>query len=741
MEEHSPMTFLFFCSDIASRETCFLYLCKMLSHTFHFMVRLLFIFLCAFWALCVGAQRPALGKMSPFVREAYYATSQHDGHSASPSTRAVMRSPRSMIAFVKLTDNNVHVLEQYGCRVLACYGDICIADIPLDKLAALSLDKSVKRIEAGPRATAQLDTTATIVKANRVYDGLNLPRGYTGKGVVVGVQDIGFDLTHPNFYTADMSQYRIKAMWDQLSEDTLASTLPVGRDYVGEEALLRIGRPRDGMTQTHGTHTTGIAAGSGAEGDGKVSPYRGIAYDSDICLVCNATSDDRELIDPKDYYKYTYALDALGFKYIFDYADRVGKPCVINFSEGSTQDFHGYDNLYYEMLDSIVGPGHILVASAGNNGEHITHIKKTPSQDKAGIFVGTPNPGLQPVIATTKSIGNFTMQIKLYVDINKPFLKEIRMDEVLASQDSTYIDSVTLGSHTFRFEAIAYRSSYNPNDVICDWIIPVIDTEKTKAVNTSVCLTQSDADVEMFRSSGYFWPSNLDPTLNDGDNTYSVLSPGSAPSVISVGATAYRTGFVNYLGETKVYDKGVNGVRTPFSAVGPTWDGRTKPDVMAPGQNIVSSYSSFYIENNSDNGEALQSDVRHFDYNGRTYAWNSNGGTSMAAPVVTGVIALWLEADPTLTMQDCLDIFDKTCRRYDATLSYPNNLYGYGEIDAYEGLKLVLERKTAGVKDNRSTVATDNRIYSINGQYMGTDATKLPRGLYIRQGRKFVVSN
>ena len=182
-------------------------------------------------------------------------------------------------------------------------------------------------------------------------------------------------------------------------------------------------------------------------------------------------------------------------------------------------------------------------------------------------------------------------------------------------------------------------------------------------------------------------------------------------------------------------------MRTPFSAVGPTWDGRTKPDVMAPGQNIVSSYSSFYIENNSDNGEALQSDVRHFDYNGRTYAWNSNGGTSMAAPVVTGVIALWLEADPTLTMQDCLDIFDKTCRRYDATLSYPNNLYGYGEIDAYEGLKLVLERKTAGVNDIKSTVATDNRIYSINGQYMGTDATKLPRGLYIRQGRKFVVSN
>jgi len=71
-------------------------------------------------------------------------------------------------------------------------------------------------------------------------------------------------LTHPNFYSADMSQYRIKALWDQLSRDTIGSTLYVGRDYVGREALLELRHPIDGETQTHGTHTAGIAAGSGA---------------------------------------------------------------------------------------------------------------------------------------------------------------------------------------------------------------------------------------------------------------------------------------------------------------------------------------------------------------------------------------------------------------------------------------------------------------------------------------------
>ena len=56
----------------------------------------------------------------------------------------------------------------------------------------------------------------------------------------------------------------------------------------------------------------------------------------------------------------------------------------------------------------------------------------------------------------------------------------------------------------------------------------------------------------------------VDPTLNAGDNSHSILSPSSAPSVICVGATGYRTSFLNYLGEKKVYNNGEHGQRTPF---------------------------------------------------------------------------------------------------------------------------------------------------------------------------------
>ena len=134
---------------------------------------------------------------------------------------------------------------------------------------------------------------------------------------------------------------------------------------------------------------------------------------------------------------------------------------------------------------------------------------------------------------------------------------------------------------------------------------------------------------------------------------------------------------------------GTGGVRYRHSSVGPTYDERAKPDVMAPGNNIISAYSSYYLENNPTASD-IKWDVAHFDYQGRTYAWNSNTGTSMACPVVAGVIALWLQAKPDLTPEDVMGVISRTSRRPDPDLDYPNNLYGYGEIDAYRGLLDIL---------------------------------------------------
>lgn len=694
------------------------------------MNRLIAFLLFIFTSLGIIAQRPRYEKMSSFVREAM---------ASALATKQFTRSQsddRLLTAFVRIDGNAAEVLRQYGCKELARVGDISIAAIPLSKLGALSCGRQVKRIETGRRCSIQMDTTRLVVNAEKVYTGEGLSQSYTGRGVVVGVQDIGFDLTHPNFYSTDMSRYRIKALWDQLSRDTIGSTLYVGRDYVGREALLKLRHPIDGETQTHGTHTAGIAAGSGAEGNGDISPYRGMACDADLVLVDNA-ADNASLIDPKDYYKFTYATDALGFKYIFDYAERMHQPCVINFSEGSSQDFHGYDQLYYELLAKLIGPGRIIVSSAGNDGARNSYIHKSIGKERAGAFIMGNEKRFS---CTAKSKQTFTFRVSVYDNVASPQIVDISTVNICNAQDSLLTDSLLVGGKKYIWRVLAYPNSYDARETAYDFQISS-PSKLGDSPQVSLQVMGRDADIELYRMSGYMFPHSLDPVLDAGDCRYTIFSPSSSPDVICVGSTSYRTQFVNYLGEKKVYDSGQKGIRSSFSAMGPTLDGRIKPDVMAPGQNIISSYSTFFINNPKNVNASVKSDVRHFEYNGRTYAWNANAGTSMSAPVVTGAIALWLQADPTLTPADCLEIFAKTCSHYDTSLSYPNNLYGYGQIDVAAGLREVLRRKALGINtigQKKVSELYDNRIYLLDGRYVGTSDANLPKGIYIRNGKKFV---
>ena len=160
------------------------------------MNRLIVSLLFIFTSLGIFAQRPRYEKMSPFVREAM---------ASALATKQLTRSQsddRLLTAFVRIDGNSAEVLRQYGCKELARVGDISIASIPLSKLGALSCGRQVKRIETGRRCSIQMDTTRLVVNAEKVYTGEGLSQSYTGRGVIVGVQDIGFDLTHPNFYSA-----------------------------------------------------------------------------------------------------------------------------------------------------------------------------------------------------------------------------------------------------------------------------------------------------------------------------------------------------------------------------------------------------------------------------------------------------------------------------------------------------------------------------------------------------------
>lgn len=640
------------------------------------------------------AQQACLSKLSPMLRH-YVLQQRADAtlpHSQKMSIRSLEEPMPEVTAFVKLAQGRDDLLRHEGCKVWANWGNVYVATIPMNRVARLTLLPEVCRIEANMSPKVMMDSAVIQVNALPVYEGRNIPQAFTGKGVVMGIMDIGFDLTHPNFYNPQMTEYRIKALWDQISSDTLQSTLPVGRDYIGKDALLALGCSTDGHDQTHGTHTLGIAAGSGGEGVPTSVPgkYHGIAYESDICLVANATSENQTLIASSQLYKFTYAMDALGFKYIFDYADKAGKPCVISFSEGSGQDFDGNDILFHEVLDSLTSiPGHVIVSSAGNNGHLPYYMDKPKGKESAGCFV---NSWRNYVYHIAKSAEAFTLRTTIYEGRQNPTSIDVTTNKVLTSKDSTYTDTLDVAGKRYVLTIGAYPSCYNPDELCYDWMI---QTDGEANIGTgnyiSYQVVGNDADVQVYHGSGNMYSCSVNPSLDDCELSHSINSPSSYESVICVGSTINHTYSIDLKGNKQNVETEPSGSWVKTSSIGPTFDEHIKPDVVAPGNNVVASYSSFYEQYHPDAGDILRSDVAHFDYQGRTYAWNNNAGTSMASPVVGGAVALWLEANPSLSRREVMEIIKKTSKPLDDVHPIPNNYWGYGEIDVYRGLLAALQ--------------------------------------------------
>ena len=636
-------------------------------------VALLLVAMCL--SVCGGDE---LSKLSPFVRKAAVEASAHD-------VRHMSRSKERMLcAFVRADgEPGERAIVANRGQILDRKGDIYIVAMPLSAIRPLACESCVSRIEAGRRCALTMDTTATIIGASRAYAAESLPQAYTGRGVVVGVMDVGFDLTHPTFYDSTATHYRIGAFWDQLTTDTIGSLMPVGRDYVTPETVLAVERSFDGLEQTHGTHTLGIAAGSGFN-----TAYRGIAWESDICAVSNAVGEDLPLIAEEDLYKYTTATDALGFKYIFDHASKLGQPCVASFSEGYRMGMDGEDSLYCAYLSQLTGPGRIIVASAGNEARYYTYMAKPADAERVGTYIFSISQS-----ATMLLEANGEPDV-VFLSYGAAVADTLRIATAHCLPDTTttfsFINSV--GDSLFQVDVSRYRSAFMAEDnMFCITVEGSVPLSEMASVAVAIEGKGIDAALSVHSSDFTFLNGGDGSPWNGAETSHNVFAPGCFPDVVTVGSTIHRTGFRNYEGLYKDYSQqGRNdGVRSNYSSVGPGLYGSVKPDVMAPGDNIVSSYSSFYIANNPTASD-IGSDVAHFDFNGRTYAWNSNTGTSMATPVAAGVIALWLQACPTLSPDDVRGIIQHTSRQPDTALQYPNNLYGYGEINAYSGLLYLL---------------------------------------------------
>ena len=657
-------------------------------------------------ATSVSAQTGHMGRLSAWLQESVrQETAVKTSNTTSSGHRADAAAMLTTV-FVQMKDGiNDELLAQYGCKKYAQLGDIAIVTVPLDKVGALSEQPEVLRVEANDKGDPTLDLVPENTNLLPVYEQTAQHPAFTGKGVVVGIMDIGFDLTHPTFYnTPSLSNYRIKAFWDQLAPNADSNRFPVGSEWTTTDDILQQQCATDGREQNHGTHTTGIAAGSGYD-----SPYRGVAWESDLCLVANAVTADTAFIDKADYYLYTTATDALGFKYLFDYADSQQKPCVVSFSEGYTPFMDNDDQLFSLFLSRLVGPGHILVSSAGNESQSLTYFRKPLGVEHAGSFIRVFNPTAQyrllsdgkPVVRLIAYEERNVVERELLLPMDSENWKDEQLIDTLFIQDDTCAVRIT----RYQPSLVEGKTGY--------WITLAGNRPFIEMDHLALVVEGADCEAEVFGSSTQsFGNYDTDKQWNAAEKSHNILAPGCLEPAITVGSTSHRLTYTNINGDVIKNNRDTEPGRLSwFSSVGPAMDGSVKPDVTAPGNFVISSQSSFYLEAHPD---ATTYDVEHFDAGGRTYVWAAQSGTSMSTPVVAGIIALWLQANPTLSPDDIRGVLQRTCRHPEEQLAYPNNLYGYGEVDAYKGLLDILG--ISGIKELSHHQPEGVRVTTRDGQ-------------------------
>jgi len=570
-------------------------------------------------------------------------------------------------------------------------------------------------MEANPPMELHLDSLHKTDNTQPIYQGIDLPQAYTGKGVVVGIADVGFDFTHPMFYDQD-GHNRIKQVWD------IYTGMGTGYKNIGslltteDEINLKKGSS-DSQSEYHGTHVSGIAAGSPVM-NGK---YHGVAYEADIVLSMMYlegaaeesyqkmitdinNSIKAETADPiwqqalKNNITITDAMSVLAIKHIMDYAAAHGQPCVVNCSFGRQMRLYDDYTLMNELFTELTGPGRIIVCSAGNYGD--TDIYRVKQQDETldtklwfwAVKSMTPS-------ITMRADKPFTLTLQPDV-ANCPSITVSSEDFPLKGSGENYEKYIDINSAENQYGISKGNRILMPDgDYAYNLTIVLPDRQLNRYSTPSVGFRlEGEGAVQImgeFTKAGFTQFSTRPVSC-----PYTIQTPSLLDDAISVGAMSYRQEYTNLNRLTHTpdnlredsYNRNSYNQIVSWSAVGPTLSGIAKPDIAASGYNVISAYNSLMDQDKytQQDGTYHKRIMDTFKYGDKDYYMLVESGTSMSAPVITGTIALWLQADPTLTPARIKEVFSRTATHPDATLTYPNNIYGNGAIDAYKGLYDIL---------------------------------------------------
>ena len=571
----------------------------------------------------------------------------------------------------------VENLVSEGIEINSISGNIATASIPVCQIEEAVNIQGVKRVESGAPVSLSLDIARAETGADAVQSGTGIDMGYDGSGVIIGLVDSGLEYDHINFYDNN-GNLRIKRIWQQGDNTgTPPDGFSYGSEYTTQSEIEGI--KYDTPTGTHATHVAGIAAG-GYRG----SDFYGIAPNADIVYV--KFGDNQ-----------TSVTDAIS--YIYSYAESVGKPAVINLSISSFVGSRDGSSFFDRVADELQGSGHLMVGAASNYGSRKMHM--------SGSFA-SPTDTVKSFMNGKYTLSN-TDYIEAYGDKNSYLNVKVSLYDLANDKEIKASPVIS----TLRYSEYALTLTEGITGVIniyteTDYLSSrphVFIEKKISNVNQgyAIAIKFSGASGKSVHAWGYLddFSSNNKTGWNDGNNAYTVSEiGGTGKRIITAGAYC-----------TKLFSQVSLNDISPSSSRGPTLDGRTKPDVTAPGNVVVSSYSDSPNIINSSYYAPYLSAGETVTVDGRKYYYGAMSGTSMSAPVVTGAMALWLQARPELTPEEAKEIIAETAREDEHTgdTDITGNTWGYGKIDILEGIKSCLRLNS--VKDAYSDNADNIKLY------------------------------
>lgn len=545
-------------------------------------------------------------------------------------------------------------------------GRIAVVRVPVSAVPALATLRSLSRIEAARPLWLHGDSAASASRVDEVRRRIGEQfLGSTGRGVLVGVIDTGLDYGHDDFLDPD-GVPRTLHLWDQV------------RGLVCGPDRLRDRTCGTGDPDGHGTHVAGIAAGDGSAPHADSADafrYAGVAPAADI-LAVRFSFIEADLVD--------------GVAWMFERADSLGRPAVVNISLGTQLGPHDGTSLMEQGLDALTGPGRIIVASAGNDGNA---DNTTPALLELLVHgQGMPAPGsdatltlrLTSYAASSRSCDDF-VYLDLWYGADQAVTFEVERPGG-SRVTATTGEEVASDHAEGRVTILAPSEPYPGNG------------DRNAAIELSGCGT-SDSPAEgvwTLRLSSADTPSEpVDLWIagyalgRDGralggtgfDDRQVVSSPATANEVLAVGAYATRMCWPTPSSPSTCLDD-LFGVTQPvgdiafFSSPGPTRDGRMKPEIAAPGMMVMSARSrDTFVP-----AQLLSPDRHH----------RVELGTSMSAPHAAGAIALLLQHDPGLTPAEARAILTSTAVTDAFTgAGIPDARWGWGKLDARAALEAV----------------------------------------------------